>query len=112
MAGGGGVTPTHKDPRSPNGFFSLHVCLQNVLIVEVSSRQHAVVFHRPPVSLLLLPVIKKKKKKKDIVETGRTMQALLSMLSDFNPKMVKVVRWVPRHATPRKKKKKGRINIL
>ncbi|XP_011605217.1 hypoxanthine phosphoribosyltransferase 1, like isoform X1 [Takifugu rubripes] len=28
----------------------------------------------------------------DIVETGRTMQALLSMLSECNPKMVKVVR--------------------
>lgn len=30
--------------------------------------------------------------KKDIVETGRTMQTLLSLLSECNPKMVKVVR--------------------
>lgn len=30
--------------------------------------------------------------KKDIVETGRTMQTLLSLLSKCNPKMVKVVR--------------------
>lgn len=30
--------------------------------------------------------------KKDIVETGRTMQTLLSLLNECNPKMVKVVR--------------------
>lgn len=29
---------------------------------------------------------------KDIVETGRTMQTLLSLLSESRPKMVKVVR--------------------
>lgn len=30
---------------------------------------------------------------KDIVETGRTMETLLSLLSDCKPKMVKVVRY-------------------
>jgi hypoxanthine phosphoribosyltransferase len=31
---------------------------------------------------------------KDIIDTGKTMQTLLSLVKQYNPKMVKVARYV------------------
>lgn len=77
------LSPSLSDPPT-------NVSLKNVLIVEVWVKSWYITYYN--VSSFMVFVINGVFVFKDIIDTGKTMQTLLELLKQYNPKMVKVAR--------------------